>query len=145
VIALEQPPRAWQFPVSGSGGEGGTDGVERPVARAGAAAPVTDADLEAITRFETAAIALRDGDGWPISVPVEIEREAEGLHVSLPDTGIAPAEGPASLLGHTWTKDGPRYLALTGRSAFRVPSSGGIGDNPHADLTFAPSRAMRRL
>lgn len=144
LVALDQPARPWRFRSDAPPAIEAPTGVARPEPRTGSALQVAEAELEAVTRFETAVLALRDRDGWPISMPVEVRREDASLIVSLPDSGLLLRDGPASLLGHTWMKDGPRYLALTGRCEVRVPGSGGVSDNPYSEVTFLPRRAMRR-
>ncbi|MGD9894210.1 MAG: pyridoxamine 5'-phosphate oxidase family protein [Dehalococcoidia bacterium] len=96
--------------------------------------PPTRDDLDAITRFETTVIGLREGGGWPLTVPAEIVRDGDALVIELP-AAIAElvAEGPATVLGHTWTKDGPRYLALTCRAS-----------RDRSAIRCLPIRALRR-
>src|SRR5215216_2325637 len=112
VHLLDDPPQAWRFdlmkPVApGSTDTEATDTQEATERRAVTATAVTEADLAALAGFDTAVVALCDGDGWPLSLPVEPRREDGQFVERLPDiAGVALAAGPASLVGHTWTKDG---------------------------------------
>jgi hypothetical protein len=104
------------------------------IARSQPRQEVGDADLDALVRFPSTVATLCDGDGWPVALPVELCRQGDAIVAELPDLGdAAPVAGRASLLGHTWTKDGPRYLALTGRAVI-----------DGATMTFYAARALRR-
>jgi hypothetical protein len=90
--------------------------------------------VDAITKFETTVVSLRSAEGWPLSVPAEIVRDDDALIVEIPATVADEAtEGPATVLGHTWTKDGPRFLALTCRAS-----------RDGSALRCLPIRALRR-
>jgi hypothetical protein len=137
VVILGESPHAWHMP------DGVTDtepaSAARPVEvhstrRPSTATPVTPEDLAAVAGFETTAVGLRDADGWPISLPVEVDPDEDGLIARLPaGERFDLQSGPASLLGHTWTRDGPRYLALTGDATI-----------DGAVVRFTPRRALRR-
>lgn len=132
LFVLDEAVQVWRLP-----------GVPRPpVEQAGpppAARPqppvrVADADMDALVRFPSTIATLCDGSGWPVALPVELSRQGDAIVAELPDLGdAAPVAGRASLLGHTWTKDGPRYLALTGRAAI-----------DGATMTFHPLHVLRR-
>jgi len=90
--------------------------------------------VAALAGFETTAVGLLDGHGWPVSLPVEVERDGDTLLARLPESdGLSPEAGSASLLGHTWTRDGPRFLALTGTATI-----------DGAVVRFTAHRALRR-
>src|SRR5215208_785082 len=139
VLLLDDPPQAWRFdtvePVTPGGADAKATGMQKATERrAVSGSAVTEADLAALAGFDTAIVALCDRDGWPLSLPVEPRREGGGFLVCLPALdGAEPVAGPASLVGHTWTKDGPRFLAFTGRAAL-----------DGATLQFTPGRALRR-
>lgn len=131
LLVVDTPASIWTFPPPElAPGEGpAATGLRRS-----SGSPATPDDLDAITRFETTVAGLRDGDGWPITLPAEIERDGDVLVVHLPGAQAAQAkDSPVSLLGHTWTKDGPRYLALTCRAS-----------HDRSALRCQPIRALRR-
>ncbi|MGH2584988.1 MAG: hypothetical protein ACRDJE_08745, partial [Dehalococcoidia bacterium] len=98
------------------------------------ATPITLDDLDALVRFETMVAALVDADGWPLTLPIEARRDGDVIEATLPESDVLRlVSGPGSLLGHTWTRDGPRYLALTGRAAIDGSA-----------LRFLPNRALSR-
>ena len=135
LLLLDEPVQRWRFPASPQPPVPAPTPDEGGAPRTVSPAPVAPADLEALVRFPTTVAALCDEDGWPLAAPVEVARDGEHLTAHLPELGgLAPRAGPASLLGHTWTKEGPRFLALTGRATLRG-----------AALRFLPGRALRRL
>lgn len=152
VLTIEESPRLWELPAVTPAEAPATLDATVPRRAAGAAAPATPADLEAIVRFPSTVATLRDAEGWPLALPAELRHDDGAVIVTLPDSSpLLPEPGPSSLLGHTWTKDGPRYLALTGRSEFLVPGSWLEPTQPsderratNQELVFRPSRALRR-
>lgn len=129
--AFGDSPASWEFPA--------IDPTPTPV-DAVAATPRNDGlattteDLNAITRFETTVAGLRRSDGWPLTVPTEVIRDGDSLLIDLPAAVTDQVtDGPATVLGHTWTKDGPRYLALTCRAS-----------RDGSALRCHPIRALRR-
>jgi hypothetical protein len=135
LFVHDEPPRVWDFLDEDS------SAAEPPAAvsdaderRSASAAPLGPADLDTLTAFPTTVVALRDRSGWPFSLPVEPEREGDTLAMRLPAVrGAGAVPGPSSLLGHTWTRDGPRFLVLTGRATI-----------DGATLRFTARRALRR-
>jgi hypothetical protein len=126
-----ESPAIWEFPTIDSAPTL-LEGVAATQRKVGAES--TPDDLTAITRFETTVAGLRMSDGWPLTVPSEIIRDDDSLLVDLPAVVADQVmDGPATVLGHTWTKDGPRYLALTCRAS-REGSA----------LRCHPIRALRR-
>jgi hypothetical protein len=131
ILLLDDPPRVWR--MAGGAPLGAANGSDK-AARSGAAEPVVRDDVDAITRFETTVVALRDADGWPLALAAELRRDDDAIEATLPGAvDLQPVPGPASLLGHTWTKAGPRYLALTGRASIAGST-----------VRCVPTRAMRR-
>jgi len=97
-------------------------------------AAVTGDDLTTLIRQPSTIVTLRDTNGRPVALPVELRHRDTTLTADLPDLGdAAPTPGRASALGHTWTKEGPRYIALTGRATLDGPT-----------MQFQPTRTMRR-
>jgi hypothetical protein len=134
VLSLDDPPRRWAFEAASPEPSGERQPPRTGAVRASAATPVSGDDLDALLHFETLAAALIDGDGRPICFPVEPERDGDVIVAAAPNLGGgAFTSGPASLLGHTWTRDGPRYLSLTGRA-----------DVAGGTIRFVPRRALRR-
>jgi hypothetical protein len=137
VCILGESPHAWHMPADAT--DTAPAPATRPVGahstrRPATAAPVTPEHLAAVASFETTAVGLRDADGWPISLPVEVHLDEAGLLARLPEgERFGLQAGPASLLGHTWTRDGPRYLALIGDATI-----------DGAVVHFTPRRALRR-
>jgi hypothetical protein len=130
LLFLDDPPHLWQLPDLPQPPTATTQAAGRRTS----ATPITVGDLDALVRFETTVIALLDADGWPLTLPVEPWREAGAIEATLPGSNLLRlVSGPASLLGHTWTRDGPRYLALTGRAAIDGSA-----------LRFLPNRALSR-
>jgi hypothetical protein len=128
---LEESPSSWKFPAF--------ELTSSPVEPAGGTrrsigTPPTLDDVDAIIRFETTVAGLRGLEGWPLTVPAEIVRDGDALVVDL-TSSVADqvTDGPVTLLGHTWTKDGPRYLALTCRAS-----------RDGSALRCHPIRALRR-
>ena len=153
LTVLDAMPRTWclpRIPPSAGPVSAPPTASAQPAGRIGAGAPVTAADLDALIRFPTTVATLRDGEGRPLPLPAELRREGDTISVVLPQIGeLHPVSGPASLLGHTWTKDGPCYLALTGGSTFRVPGSkppepAAEPGTRNVELVFHPNRALRR-
>jgi hypothetical protein len=128
---FEESPTFWEFPAveltpSSIKSAGAT--------RRSSGTPSSVDDIDAITRFETTVAGVRDSEGWPLTVPSEVARDGDALVVDLPSTvADQVTSGPATLLGHTWTKDGPRYLALTCRAS-----------RDGSALRCHPIRALRR-
>jgi hypothetical protein len=112
---FEEAPSLWEFPAI----EFPPPVLEAlPGTRRSTGSPPTSHDLDSISRFETTVIGLRGIEGWPLTVPAEIVRDGDTLVIDVPTTvADQVADGPATVLGHTWTKDGPRYLALTCRAS----------------------------
>ena len=135
VVVLDEPPRFWRLADPPAREPAFPQGVgEERGGRASTAVPVTAEDLATVAGFPTTVVALRDAGGWPVALPIEPEHDAGLLIARLPEIpGRALVGGAASLLGHTWTKDGPRFLVLTGRATI-----------DGATLRFTPRRAMRR-
>ena len=136
VFALDEPPRSWRLAGSPTVAAvpAPATGVGSSDRRASAATAVTTEDLAALAGFATTVVGLRDTRGWPVSLPVEPERDKDRFVARLPALdGLSLEGGVASLLGHTWTKDGPRFLVLTGRATI-----------DGATLHFTPRRARRR-
>jgi hypothetical protein len=130
LFVLSEPVSRWQFSSTIPQSESGDSAAPRRSTMA----EVRTEDLDALPRFETTVVGLRDSEGWPLNVPVEIRREGDSLVSSLPESISAGlASVPASLLGHTWTKDGPRYLAMTGRASI-----------DGSTLRCHPTRVLRR-
>ncbi len=156
LTVLDVIPHTWRLPgIVPSTGPVTTSPAAsaQPGGRAGAGAPAIAADLDALVRFPTTVVTLRDREGRPLPLPAELRREGDTIAAVLPQIGeLHPVPGPASLLGHTWTKDGPRYLALIGSSsAFQVPRSefgltagGSEPGTRNLELVFHPSRTLRR-
>lgn len=131
LSVLSDPITPWRFPSQNlpSPAADGSAGARR-----GAMTTVTPEDLDAFPRYETTVAGLRDREGWPLNVPVEMRRDGDALTAVLPDAVAEQVvEGPVSLLGHTWTKTGPRYLAVTGHASI-----------DGSTLRCHPIRALRR-
>jgi hypothetical protein len=131
ILVLSDPISVWRFPPAtpAPAPAGGA-----AAGRRGTAAPATPDDLDALPRCETTVVGLRDAGGWPLSLPAEVRRDRDALVAGLPALdSVEVSAGPAALLGHTWTKDGPRYLALTGRASIDGSA-----------LRCHPTRALRR-
>jgi hypothetical protein len=132
LCVLGEEVDVWHFPPVPRPAAGDT--VPAPSARPQPPAAVTADDLAILVRQPSTIVTLRDADGRPVALPVELNRRDTVLTAGLPDLGdAAPTPGRASVLGHTWTKEGPRYIALTGRAAL-----------DGASMTFVPARTMRR-
>lgn len=126
-----ESPTSWEFPAIDSTSTL-LEGVTATQRRDGSES--IPEDLTAIARFETTVAGLRDGQGWPLTLPSEVTRDGDSLLVNLPATmADQVTDGPATVLGHTWTKDGPRYLALTCRAS-----------RDGSALRCHPIRALRR-
>ena len=137
VTVLDTPLQRWRLPPAPPAGPLPDAATQRPHGQrplGGGPALVAPADLDALLRFPANVATLRDAAGRPVAMPVDLACDGGVLSASLPDLGDATlVSGPASLLGHTWSKAGPRYLALTGDA-----------DVTAGTLRFRPSRVLRR-
>jgi hypothetical protein len=131
LMVLDAEPQTWQFPGAPTPHASAPPAAEPRRART--ATPPAPEDLAALTRFPSNIATLRDAEGWPVALPVEFEAQDGALVATLPELPYPAMAGRAAALGHTWSKAGPRYLALTGRADLD-------GDR----LTFHPAAAMRR-
>jgi hypothetical protein len=132
LFVLGDDVEAWLLPpvAQPQAGSGPSSATARPQPPAA----VTDDDLAVLIRQPSTIVTLRDAAGRPVALPVDLHRRDSTLIADLPDLGDdAPVPGRASVLGHTWTKEGPRYIALTGRATLDGPT-----------MTFEPARTMRR-
>jgi hypothetical protein len=134
VTVLDSPPATWRIGDETSlplGAPAMPSDAARPQT---SATPVTRADQETLARLPSTIVTLRDGAGWPVAFPAELAVTDSGLTALLSAASLLDARpGRAAVLGHTWSKDGPRYLAATGQAALD-------GDR----LTFHPARLLRR-
>ena len=95
---------------------------------------VDSADLQSLSRLPSTVVTLRDVAGWPLALPAEFHVDGRYLAALLPSVEeLDGRPGRAAVLGHTWSKAGPRYLAATGRAALTGKR-----------LTFHPARVLRR-
>jgi hypothetical protein len=134
VVVLDTPLTVWHTgdgPRSLEGSTNATPLVGRSVTPGEGVPP---ADLEALARLPSTIVTLRDDAGWPLALPAELTVSGSEVTATLPAARLLRAlPGRASVLGHTWSKDGPRYLAASGHAALD-------GDR----LTFHPARLLRR-
>jgi hypothetical protein len=140
LTVLGDAPATWDIGPPAETPAAGGGAATTPSAPAGAlprpSTEIAAADLDLLCSLPTVVVGLIGADGLPLTLPVE-PRHADGLiEAALPNlagTGLTPLAGRASIAGHTWTKQGPRYLACTGRATLAG-----------SRLTFAPARLLRR-
>ena len=136
VLTFSDPPQFWQFPepVEPAHAPADREGATPPARSLAQRGEVNVETVETALGYPSTVLTLMGSERWPVAVPVEFRQDGVTLHATLPELGpFGPQSGPAAALGHTWTKQGPRFIAFTGRAALDGRAA-----------TFHPARALRR-